>query len=233
MEQSRFLVLCGFILIAGAPSGWALPALQIFIDGGDYDCMTETWVTYARTFDLWVIGDVASYGQIHDVKIAVAYYTEEKGTGSLSFTPKTTPRLLDPSTPSLPTFEFESVDGQVPIMSSGRELPSAGVYRSGVTFSQYGVGNLTMADSPIGDFCGAFPDEFPSMGQINVYEVTVTGYSAVHFDTFNHVPAADRSQFGPFSHDGGYEVPEPVSLVFLGIPLAGYAAYRRGKRRKR
>ena len=53
-----------------------------------------------------------------------------------------------------------------------------------------------------------------------MYEVSVTGTSAVHFDLYDSVTAANHAKSAPFSHDGdrnGMPEPAPVALRVLGI----------------
>ena len=41
---------------------FAIPLLQLYIDGGSYDAATETWVISQSSFDLWVIGNINGVG---------------------------------------------------------------------------------------------------------------------------------------------------------------------------
>lgn len=83
MNDTRRLFLGGLfvVLTTGfAGSATAMPVLQLYIDGADYDTVTKTWITTDSTFDLWVIGDRGSYGQISDVMLSAAVNTDETGS---------------------------------------------------------------------------------------------------------------------------------------------------------
>lgn len=219
------------------PAG-AVPVLQTYIVGSSYDNDTDTWITEDSTFELWVVGNL-HFGMIEDVQLAIAHATGE--TGTITITPTMAGLLTDPSTASTPSLvPGVGADGTTPQMLDGRYLPTHDVYGAGTSFEQYALGDFDLTDSPVGDFINSFPTSFPEDGQINAYTISVTGYSWVHFDTFNHVEGQRRSRFAPFSHDGEGEggdpdgppvVPEPATLALLGMGIAGAVAGRRRHRK--
>jgi len=99
----------------------------------------------------------------------------------------------------------------------------------------WGIGDFSLTDSPIDDYDEFFTEPYSStkFGQINAYDVTVSGWDAVHFDAFDHtINNADKEVFrhSAYSHDGtGGVIPEPGTLALLGIGLAGLGARLRRK----
>lgn len=233
--RRRALALAAGVLAAGlATAAAAVPTLQLYIEGASYDATSETWVTTDTTFNLWVIG----VSPVDDVMLSVAFMTDELG-GSVTLTPTTAGDFDgvlgddDTSTPSAPVFTGTSADGAQPLRGDGSLLPEHGIFGPGVSFLEFDLGSFTLSDSPIGDYQGT-PASFPEVGQINVYEVTLTGFaSGIHFDAYDHTVSSHSGAqvkyvFAPFSHDAGIAVPEPSTGVLL---LGSVLALRRLRRR--
>lgn len=222
-QASIGLILIGLLVALPRPAQ-ALPVLQMFIEGARYDQDTESWITSSSDLTLWVIGNTGQHGSILDVQLTAAVLTGE--TGTISVSPTATTLLPDPSVSATPILNTSvGADGTTPIMSNGDDLPSHGIYGAGVSFMQWGLGDMTLTDSQIGDFSGTFPTTLSGTGQINAYNISISGYSMVHFDAFNHVEAPSHVFFGPFSHDTTV-VPEPGSILLLGLGLVGGLGWR-------
>ena len=124
-----------------------------------------------------------------------------------------------------------------PVLSDGKPLPEHGIYGVGTVWKEFYLGDFDKTDSGVGDFIGSFPTSLPTTGQINAYDVSVTGGSGstVHFDLYNHIQSPDKATFCPFSHDGDGDVnviPEPSSLIVWSLFCALGIAVQRWRRRK-
>lgn len=215
----------------------AVPLLQIYLEGAEYDPVTETWVLSPEgsssgvPFRVWTIGNTAgpgSKGDICDVKLAIAYSAEDLGL-QIDLTPSQIGGdgifggFVDPSVPDNPSLLQTVTDGSVPVLGDGSDLPSHDIYGEGTVWQEFSLGNFTLSDSTVGDFVGSFPTElFQDAGQINVYEVSVLGGhgATLHFDLYNHVESKNHAIFAPFSHDADGDsniAPEPSTGIVWSL----------------
>ena len=275
--------LVTFVVIAFAQSSYAVPTLQIYLEGGVYNTDTESWeITPAGSsggapFRIWTIGNVGAAGTISDVRLSAAYSEDYLGL-KISLTPVEVIEdymynavLIDPAgstamTPSLrlvsvltsggtvgpsgdgnvfgsdynvsPSGNIVVLNGESPVLGTGKALPAHGIFGDGVVWEEFGLGDFTATDSQIGDFINEFPSSFPSTGQINIYEVSVTGGSGatIHFDLYDTVASRNhvKAKFAPFSHDADGDsniAPEPTSCVVWTV--LAFAAIAGGARRSR
>lgn len=238
MKRGILVILITIFLGLFYSHAFAIPTLQLYIEGSTYDPVTESWtIVTADPFKLWVLGDVKKFGTIYDVQLAAAFSSSESGTITITPTTATSGLLPSPgdtSTPPNPIYLTSGADSP-PLMGDGDPLPRHGEYGPGISWNTYALGDFTLKDSPIGDFINTFPAEFPDRGQINAYLIDIEDYSTVHFDAFDHIITKNqgaRFVFAPFSHDATTVVPEPGTLMLLGSGLIGVSVYRWRRMRK-
>ena len=202
-------------------------------------------------------------GEILDVRLSVAYDEQFFPDLSVTITPSQAGGLgvglfqdiADPSVSPEPEKNIlidmslngellEDVDttstggvvtnGGIPVLSSGKVLPSHGEFGPSTVWQEYSLGDFGEMNSHIGDFIGVVPTElFPNAGQINAYDISVIDGSGatVHFDLYNHIASNNKAKFAPFSHDASI-APEPSSIVVWSLFCALGIAVQRWRRRK-
>lgn len=250
----RNIALLTFIAVFAFPQiSSAEPLLQLYLEGGTYDQATESWTltpygsSGGAPFRIWAIGNT-SKATIYDVKLAISYSSDAEANGPLniSLTPSTMGGtgsyngFTEGSATTLdPFFIQRNTSGDTPQLGGGGYLSSHGVYGDGVFWQEFGLGDFDQEETLIGDFTNGFAGPGKRLGQINVYDVTVTGSSihptTVHFDLYDHVEAQNgvRGVFAPFSHDADATaqiapVPSAAMMLLTAVfGLGGMARFRR------
>ncbi len=242
--------VAALLLAIGLPVH-AVPLLQLYVEGADYNQDHESWVfdSAGDPIRLWVIGNVAGpggKGPLSNVRLAVTYANAGAGTDlDVTLTPTTAGGVGsfmgfdDPSTPQVPTFNGLFEDGRLPVILDNKTVAPHGVYGPGWEWQEFALGDMVATDSPIADFIDSFPMA-PSQpqGQINVYEVSVSSATLdrpidLHFDAYGWYSQGGgfKATFAPYSHDAGTginepdDVPAPAAwlLLLLGLGLVAFA----------
>jgi hypothetical protein len=239
----RYLLLITLVVLSLATSVWAIPNLQIYIPGAEYDTATETWIINSYDYELWVIG---AHLNVYDVKIALAVPTDGDGTidvtwlqgqlkdedgnvvkdlGYLDILNETTDYSSDP-------YIYFTDEPGTPTMGDGAPLPPHGVFPT--SYYEYLIGDFgtgqTVQNYIPGDEWG---DEAP--GEIKKFYINVHDYTTVDIVAYDHVILSNNKAkyvFSPFSHDGESQIPEPATMLLVGTGLIGLGWTARRKFKK-
>lgn len=211
------------ILLALASTANAIPLLQIYIEGATYDSQSETWVTNANSFNVWVIANTngpGSKGNLYNVTLVATAIGGDLSGMSISGT--STSVVDDPSIASNPTPGISGIGAH-------HSLASHGIFTNDNIWQDFLLGDMVLSDSPIGDATqGEFPefiDGIPNSAQINVYNVNNTSaLTSLHFDGFGYYGSNSKNKFAfnqkytfaPFSHDAeSLAIDEPIGLMLI------------------
>jgi len=239
-----FIIIAISLVVFSAGPASAEPILQLYAEGATYNSVTQSWEkSYApgETLRLWTIAWTTSKGPIYDVKLSIAY-DSQPAAPAFTLTSSTTGGYggyVDPSTPSAAVFSQYRNDGSTPTLGDGSSLPGHSIFGAGTDWTEYRLGDFDKADSLIADFTtgtwvGPIPPPGTKYGQINVYEIVVSGLLGddLHFDLYDHYVSQSRMhyKFAPFSHDATFITPEAGALLLFGTGLIGLVGYRRVRR---
>jgi hypothetical protein len=200
-------------------AAFAVPDLQLYIEGGAYDTTTQTWVTSSDDFTLdAIVNDEDVFGGQDSVELHLCVALDDDlytidGNGNIIFNAGTGITIdgvalsEDDFVYGLPPISDVNPDGQ------GGDLPPHDYYPTAFTEVVFTV------DDP------------------GAYDFQITDASAgIHFDLFSLDSNDEIDYFAPFSHDaetvGGPPVPEPSTLAlmaFAGVlfPLKKYFGKKR------
>lgn len=194
-------------------SAMAVPSLQLFIEQADYETPAEnsvdssTWAKLGTTsFRLWVMGDISSgnpnvLNRLRDVTF-VASFASTLSPG-LQFTPAVTSVALSGfADPSMPSDPDDGSGDQINVYPNSADIPGDPISNHspfgapGRTAVTWNLGMFNLQDSPLGNVEPStaveaidnwFASPLSQMGQINVYDMLVSGMpvgAQAHFDVF-------------------------------------------------
>lgn len=233
--MKRLLTIVALILTV-APAAFSLPSIQLAIDGAEWDAATETWITSASTFDLYVIGKAG----LNDVHVSMALGDFAPGD--------------DPNTAGVSIGGVGTVDpfvyGYAPASyfpsswnGGNNDLPKHDIFPA--WYTEFNAGDF----GAVGGLGNVNPDSAAAageslwlptdgyiaggnhIGEFRKFTISVSGSAAVHFDAYTLNDDGTIDKFAPFSHDAGTtSVPEPATMLLVGLGLAGAGVYRKFRR---
>jgi hypothetical protein len=247
-----YLSLIAVLLIAAPLS--AVPTFQVYIEGavpGDFGPDEDSWLIMDNTFNLVTVG---AYGKktLSLTEATLTLCVPQGETGTISITGGDGATLLTSRT-KVPGTEFYNPDADADIAVLS-DVPGNTGYKdknflpTNVTFNNHypfqdGVSDFVIYG--IGDFANLGPvhnynaDEGSiteeGYGQEKVFEVTVDGFSWVHFDLYGYQTLEDGSRefnatwlINPSSHDATFTpAPGAVLLAGVGVFFVGWLHSRR------
>lgn len=188
MAYGKIIMAASTVIVGlySATPAMAIPALQLFIEGADYETAAEnsndpeTWAKLGTdSFRLWVIADTSETFRIRDVKFVASY--ADGLSPSLGFSPTTTGGVngfTDGSTPVDPDGLLNDILPQgSPFEEGGTDaenwshggpgdgpdpigpLDQHGLLTAGRTAVEWNLGLFDLIDSPIADFKPSDPVE--------------------------------------------------------------------------
>jgi len=228
--KKTLLLLITLTILAGTASA-AVPGLQLFIAGARYDRLSQTWITNATGFDLYV---VSSGHVIDDVIVSVAIAQRDNpNNANVNFNGHQI-------SSSEWVYGYPPIDN-VPEDFDPGDMPRHRVFPTWFVEEHTGAYGLNQSVGNVVPYNGVGPYWDPStgMGQTEVlgdvkrfHVETGGGMTYVHFDAYATRPDGTIWKYAPYSHDAEMiaNAPEPGTLAMLGMGLFGLGAYSRRKK---
>lgn len=248
------VLLCFFTVARPAA---AIPTFQVYADGGvggDHGPDEDTWHFHGNSFSLFVVG---AYGpndvSLDNVTLVVSVREGETGTITITSASDGNPTLLTSVPLAAPLNPAANADADLLTDVAGNDgyltknfVPAGASFNEHYPFKDdvsdfllFDLGSFDDDESPLNDYnagTGVISSAGGSQGEQKEYQVTVTGFSEVHFDVYGLVTTSRGPQtvsnwdINPGSHDatGHFHAPVPGGLLLgaIGLGLVGIVRRR-------
>jgi len=235
----------------------AVPTLQLFSPDAHYDVRNSYWESIVEPFELWVVGAQSPewVSEVSDVSLLVAVPAAFwDPAAQIHIDSITSSRAVDADlnpvslSVSLTAANLTSVDGNGnPIATTPDALgifnnfPDHGIYPA--YFWQVPLPDLMIGavQEDVYDFGEDFdlanlPPSAPDVGDVQYYRITYSPYDPDFMFEIDLIGLAHNGhaqwRFAPFSHTAvAWPLPEPSTIILLGLSLAGMGLLRRRSRK--
>ncbi|MBN2270995.1 MAG: choice-of-anchor N protein [Sedimentisphaerales bacterium] len=247
MKNTKLLIgLVAAMSLLCAQSTLAVPIFQVYIDGATTDTMEpdeNTWVITSSEFDLIVSG---AYGPstVSLTEVTLLISIPEGETGTISITGGDGVTLLTEKTAAPDGYFNPNVDAVLDLLenetgnaagydgySDKNFLPEDTQFNNHYPFKEdvsdfllYGLGDFEKTSNAVSNYSTEEPIAYNiADGEEKVYAVLISGFSTAHFDVYGYEDTGECKLFkstweiNPASHDATYMVPEPATILLLGL----------------
>lgn len=220
----------------------AVPVFQVYIHGAEPDTTgpdQDTWLTTTNQFDLIVSGAYGPWTQtLTEITLLVSVPKGE--TGTISIIGSDGAALLTEKNAIADDYFNPDLDAVIDLLlnepgndgySDKNFLPEGEKFNNHYPFKE-DISNFLLFD--LGDFgntSNAVSNYSTDQqiayniadGQEKIYSVLITGFTAAHFDVYGYVQSGKNTPYNstwsinPGSHDAAYMVPEPATILLLGL----------------